>query len=71
MASVRALDTLTVRRVGAVLFVFVYVHVRAAPALPLHDAHIVRGGATATIRRAVPVAAGVLGPMEPFQSTSS
>jgi cation diffusion facilitator family transporter len=66
--EVRALEKLKVRRVGTALFVDL--HVQADPALSLHDAHIVSGCVKTAIRRAVPVAAGVLIHMEPFDSTS-
>jgi divalent metal cation (Fe/Co/Zn/Cd) transporter len=67
--EVRALEKLKVRRVGAALFVDL--HVQADPALSLHDAHIVSGCVKTAIRRAVPVTAGVLIHMEPFEPSSS
>lgn len=58
-------EELRVRRVGTEYTVDL--HVQADPTLSLRDAHALGGRVKATIRAAVPVVAGVLVHMEPFE----
>ncbi len=63
--DVRAIEKLKVRKVG--LEYAVDLHVQAAPAMSLHEAHIVSGKVKGAIRAAMPSVGEVLIHMEPFE----
>ena len=62
--GVKAIEKLTVRRAGMVLYVDIHVH--ADPQMSLHDAHELSGAVKAAIRHAERRVQGVLVHMEPF-----
>lgn len=64
-SDVRAVEKLKVRKAG--LGYYVDIHVQAAPAMSLHDAHILSGRVKTAIRAAVPEVLGVLIHMEPLE----
>jgi cation diffusion facilitator family transporter len=64
VSEVVATEKLTARRSGTTYWVTL--HVQAAPALSLHEAHVVSGKVKSAIRAAVPKVAWVLVHMEPF-----
>jgi cation diffusion facilitator family transporter len=64
VAEVMATEKLTARRSGNTYWVTL--HVQAAPALSLQEAHVVSGKVKSAIRAAVPRAAWILVHMEPF-----
>ncbi|MDP1799644.1 MAG: cation diffusion facilitator family transporter [Planctomycetaceae bacterium] len=66
--GVLAIEKLRVRKVAESLLVDL--HVQAAPAISLHDAHSLSGRVKATIRQAVPSVREVLIHMEPFEPAS-
>jgi cation diffusion facilitator family transporter len=61
---VRAVEKLSVRKMGLVYYVDI--HVQADAAMSLHDAHQLSGAVKSAIRRSVPNVEGVLVHMEPF-----
>jgi cation diffusion facilitator family transporter len=63
--GVKAIEKLTVRRAGMVLYVDI--HVQADPQMSLHDAHELSGAVKAAIRHAERRVQGVLVHMEPFE----
>ncbi len=63
--GVRQIEKLRVRKLGTEYFADL--HVQADPLLPLRDAHILSGKVKGAIRTTVPVVAGVLIHMEPFE----
>ena len=63
--GVLAIEKLKVRRAGTGYFVDL--HVQAAPALTLHDAHILSGKVKGAIRSAVPRVIDALIHMEPYE----
>lgn len=67
--GVRAIEKLRVRKFGTEYFVDL--HVQADPGLSLRDAHILSGKVKGAIRAAVPVVAGVLIHMEPYEQEGS
>jgi cation diffusion facilitator family transporter len=63
--GVKAIEKLTVRRAGMVLYV--NIHVQADPQMSLHDAHELSGAVKAAIRLGERRVQGVLVHMEPFE----
>ena len=63
--GVLEIEKLRVRRLG--MGYLTDLHVQAAPALSLHDAHIIGGKVKGAIRAAVPSVADVLVHMEPYE----
>ena len=63
--TVLATEKVTARRAGTTFWVTL--HVQAAPALSLHEAHIVSGKVKSAIRAAVPRVEWVLVHMEPHE----
>lgn len=63
--SVLAVEKLSARKAGLVYYVDI--HVQANPSLSLHDAHALSGAVKSAIKATVPMVAGVLVHMEPFE----
>ncbi len=65
VGDVCAIEKLKIRKVG--LHYAVDLHVQAAPAMSLHDAHILSGKVKGAIRGALPAVEAVLIHMEPYE----
>lgn len=65
VASVRAVEKLSARKMGLVYYIDI--HVQADPSMSLHDAHELSGAVKSAIRRQLPNVANVLVHMEPFE----
>jgi cation diffusion facilitator family transporter len=63
--SVRAVEKLSARKAG--MAYYIDIHVQADPLMSLHDAHELSGAVKSAIRSSVPLVAGVLVHMEPFE----
>ena len=65
VTDVRAVEKLAMRKHG--LSYYVDIHVQADPEMSLQDAHVLSGRVKSAIRTAVPMVAGVLVHMEPYE----